>query len=232
LHLEDLLYPTSRNAGMRFGVLGCLEVRRDGNPVPIGSTRERTLLAVLLLRHPHPATFDELVERLWGVRSPMHPKAAIHTIMTRLRQRLGDRSLFHTEPGGYLIRPQYLDLREFLERVAAADRAARQHDPIGEADELRAGLALWRGPVLANVASESLHREVVPMLTEQRLAVLQRRIAVDLLLGRSEGSSRSCAALPRNIRCGSGSGRSSWWPWTARVDRPTRSRLTRLYAGT
>lgn len=171
--------------GLRFGLLGCMQVWRNGAAVPIGSGRERTVLAVLLLRAPHPVGFGELAERLWGSTQPADPRAAIHVIVTRLRRRIGEPHLVRTEPGGYSISPQHLDLRDFLARVAAADRAARDGDLARESDELRAGLALWRDQALADVPSESLHREITPMLAEQRLAALQRRIAVDLRLGRS-----------------------------------------------
>jgi tetratricopeptide (TPR) repeat protein len=42
---------------------------------------------------------------------------------------------------------------------------------------------LWRGPVLADVPSEVLHRDEVPALVEQRLLALEQRIEADLELG-------------------------------------------------
>jgi len=169
-----------------FGILGPLQVRRDGNVVPVESARQRVLLAALLVRAHRTVTVDELVDRLWGQRPPVHPRAAVHTLMTRLRQRLGEHGLIHTEAGGYSITPEHLDLARFQASVQAADDAALDGDAVTEAEELRAGLALWRGPVLADVPSDSLHRQVVPVLAEERLAALQRRIAVDISLGRSE----------------------------------------------
>jgi DNA-binding SARP family transcriptional activator len=148
---------------------------------------------MLLVRAPHVVTIEELVDGIWGQRLPAHPKAAVHTLVTRLRRRLGEPGLVHTEPGGYRITPAYLDLDEFHTRVAAARRAARRADRRGEAAELRAALDLWRGPPLADVPSEELHRWAAPALAERRLAVLQRRVDADLALGR-------CAALVPELR--------------------------------
>jgi DNA-binding SARP family transcriptional activator len=169
-----------------FGILGPLQVRRNGSVVRIGSARERVLLAALLVRAHQTVTVDELVDRLWGRRPPVHPKAALHTLMTRLRQRLGEHGMIHTEPCGYSITPERLDLVQFHAGVQAADDAALRGDAVTEAEQLRTVLAMWRGPVLADVPSDSLHRQFVPVLVEERLATLQRRIAVDISLGRSD----------------------------------------------
>jgi DNA-binding SARP family transcriptional activator len=79
--------------------------------------------------------------------------------------------------------PEHLDLERFRAHLLAADRAGLAGDAAAEAGELRAGLALWRGPVLVDAPSDSLQRAVVPMLVEERLAALQRRIAIDFSLG-------------------------------------------------
>lgn len=163
----------------------------------IGSARERVLLAALLVDAPRLVTVDELVDRLWGARAPVHPRAALHTLVTRLRQRLGEHDLITTEPAGYAIAPGHLDLDEFRAQVATADRAALAGDTAAEAAQLRAGLALWRGPVLVDAPSDALHRTVVPVLVEERLAALQRRIALDLTL--DHASSRVPGPAPATV---------------------------------
>lgn len=168
---------------LRFAILGPLEVCRNGSMVPIRSVRERALLAALLLRAHHTVTVDELIDQIWGSRPPEYPKATLHTVLTRLRQRLDEPGLIQTEPGGYSIAPEQVDLLTFRAYLDAADCAAQELDLITEAACLRAGLALWRGPVLADVPSDFLQQQAAPVLTEHRLAVLQRRIAVDLALG-------------------------------------------------
>jgi hypothetical protein len=53
-------------AGLRFGVLGPLEVWRDGEPVAVPSGRRRAVLACLLIYVGRPVAADVLVEAGWG----------------------------------------------------------------------------------------------------------------------------------------------------------------------
>jgi tetratricopeptide (TPR) repeat protein len=46
------------------------------------------------------------------------------------------------------------------------------------------GLALWRGPALADIDAEALHRDYGAALEEQRLSTVERRFDVGLALGR------------------------------------------------
>ena len=53
-------------AGLRFGVLGPLEVWRDGEPVAVPSGRRRAVLACLLIHVGRPVAADVLVEAWRG----------------------------------------------------------------------------------------------------------------------------------------------------------------------
>ncbi|SFR26908.1 DNA-binding transcriptional activator of the SARP family [Lentzea waywayandensis] len=158
-----------------YRLLGPLEVVLDGEPVAVPAGRGRVLLATLLLRANRFTSVDELVERLWEGAPPDLDRAhkTLQTVVMRLRQALGEANCVRHEPGGYLaeIEPEQLDLLRFRALVA------RQ--------EFGAALALWRGPVLGNVVSESLHRDEVPSLLEEQLAALEQRIEADLTAGRS-----------------------------------------------
>ncbi|MFJ8963557.1 BTAD domain-containing putative transcriptional regulator [Lentzea sp. NPDC102401] len=158
-----------------YRLLGPLEVVLDGEPVPVPAGRGRVLLATLLLRANRFTSVDELVERLWEGAPPDLDRAhkTLQTVVMRLRQALGEANCVRHEPGGYLaeIEPEQLDLLRFRALVAR-----QQFGP---------ALALWRGPVLGNVASESLHRDEVPSLVEEQLAALEQRIEADLTAGRS-----------------------------------------------
>lgn len=160
---------------VEYRVLGPLEVLLDGEPVPLPSARGRTLLAALLLRPNRFVSVDELVELVWEGEPPDPERAhkTLHTVVMRLRQALGAANCVRTETGGYRaeVRPEQLDLSRFRDLV--------------EQDELATALALWRGPVLANVSCDSLHRDEVLPLLEERLNALERRIEQDLTAGRS-----------------------------------------------
>ncbi|MDX8037548.1 BTAD domain-containing putative transcriptional regulator [Lentzea sp. BCCO 10_0856] len=160
---------------VEYRVLGPLEVLLDGEPVAVPAGRGRVLLAMLLLRANRFVSVDELVERVWEGAPPELGRAhkTLQTVVMRLRQALGAANCVRTERGGYLaeIEPEQLDLARFRTLV--------------EQQEFGTALALWRGPVLGNVVSESLHRDEVPLLVEEQLAALEKRIEADLALGRS-----------------------------------------------
>lgn len=165
-----------------FRLLGELEVANGSTPVRLGSGRLRAALVTLLLRANQTVSVEELVDRLWGDAAPSGARGTAQTHVMRLRQALGDQSgLIETRPGGYVIKiePGWLDLSVFRAMTAEAARL----DPAAARTQLRSALALWRGPALADIPSESLRRDEVPRLAEERLLALERRVELDLELG-------------------------------------------------
>jgi predicted ATPase/DNA-binding SARP family transcriptional activator len=160
---------------MEFRLLGPLEVLDDdGVPIPLGGRRPRALLAMLLLRPNETVSTDRLIDGIWGESTPASGQGALQVHVHALRRAIGaDRIL--TRSPGYLVRVgvEELDVERF-ERLAASS------DP----DELRAALALWRGPALADVAYEPFAQAEAARLDESRLAALEARIAADLEHGR------------------------------------------------
>jgi DNA-binding SARP family transcriptional activator len=157
---------------VEFGLLDPLEVIDGGRSVPIPSARQRVLLAALLLRPRELVTVDELVEAIWGGEAlPAEPRRVVQVYVTRLRQLLGGRGLIQSRPEGYVIdvAPGDADLGRWESLLEQAGDAAAAGDRHREAALLRRALGLWRGEPLADVPSESLRRDTVPRLAEQRL---------------------------------------------------------------
>jgi len=167
-----------------FRLLGPLEVIRDGRPVPIRSGKHRALLAALLLRTGRSVPIGELVDIVWGERSPANPRNAIQIYVNRLRAAVGD--VIETTFDGYRIAAPAtdVDLGRFEELLDRAASHGKREDLRAEAEALHEALAMWRGEPLADVPSDTLHREVAPQLREQRMRALERRIDVDLRRGR------------------------------------------------
>ncbi|NUP22197.1 MAG: hypothetical protein HOZ81_40280 [Streptomyces sp.] len=170
---------------MRLGLLGPLEVQIDGREVPLPAGKHRVLLAALLLQANRTVYTDELIEYVWGDAPPVAPRGTVQTYMTRLRTALRPAGVIATQRDGYVIEvPEgSLDLHRFRGLVAQADEAAVR-DRNAESSLLRQALALWRGPALANVPSETLRALAAVPLDEERLEILERRIEADLFLGR------------------------------------------------
>ncbi|ANZ37625.1 hypothetical protein BBK82_17775 [Lentzea guizhouensis] len=155
---------------IEYRVLGPLEVLHDGTAVAVPGGRCQVLLATLLLRPNWFVPADELIDRVWedGPPSPDRAHKTLQMVVRRLRVALGEADCVRTSRGGYLasVEPDELDLLRFRALAGSGD--------------LGAASALWRGPVLGNVPSDRLHREDVPQLVNERLAVLDRRIDTDL----------------------------------------------------
>lgn len=74
---------------VEFGILGPLRVRVAGQEVPLGSRKERTLLALLVVDPGSAVSVDRAAEVLWGTDQPRDPSQAVHTHVSRLRGALG-----------------------------------------------------------------------------------------------------------------------------------------------
>jgi DNA-binding SARP family transcriptional activator/tetratricopeptide (TPR) repeat protein len=172
-----------------FGVLGQLEVIRHDRTISIPSGKQRIVMATLLLNGNQHVSQDKLIECLWNDTPPPKAGGALQTHIARLRRTLGDGAdghpLISTRSLGYVIEVSEatLDLFRFRDLVGQADRLSEMKDTAGESRVLEEALALWRGPALVDVPSESLQRDDVPQLTEERLRVLERWFDVKLLTG-------------------------------------------------
>ena len=155
------------DARARFRILGPLVV--DGAEVTAG--RERTLLAMLLLRPGDLVAVGDLVDALWDDDPPATARAQVQTAVSRLRRRLpGD--LIHTDPAGYAIRlaRHDLDLFLFADHLAQA-RQLGGGDRERAAMLTRAALDLWRGAALAGVDSRLVRQRATALDEQHGVAV-------------------------------------------------------------
>ncbi|MGW3655086.1 AfsR/SARP family transcriptional regulator [Streptomyces sp. NPDC005151] len=156
-------------------VLGHLDVSSSGRTVPLGGTRERTVLALLLLEAGHVVPVGRLIDAVWDDEPPATARGQIQFCVSALRRRLdevGAGDLIETRRPGYLLRVtgHRFDVNDFEARVREA-RAARVEGDLERAMSLfRSALALWRGPAFADVDSP-LVRQAVSRLDERRLSV-------------------------------------------------------------
>jgi DNA-binding SARP family transcriptional activator len=167
---------------MEFRILGPLEVIEDGQPLALGGTKQRALLACLLLRANQVVSADRLIEELWPGAAPRTAAKTIQVYVWRLRKELGEGRVV-TRPPGYLVRvgPSEFDLFRFEELLEKARDLDRMH----AAEPLREALALWRGPPLADLSYEAFAQTEIARLEELRLAALEERIEADLATGRN-----------------------------------------------
>jgi DNA-binding SARP family transcriptional activator len=95
----------------------------------------------------------------------------------RLRRALGEECI-ETGRSAYLLRADPDDVDVLLFRRLIAESRSMPHENARGA--LRRALSLWRGEPLVGIPSDSLQRDEVPALTEERVAAQERRISLDL----------------------------------------------------
>ena len=124
-----------------------------------------------------------------GRRAASTIAAALNVHLSKIRKLLaaaGADATLVTELHGYVLRvdPERLDLHRF-ERLV---RDGRQALVAGRAEEAAAaldrGLALWRGPLLAELALDASVEGTLARLGELRLSGLEDRFEAELVLGR------------------------------------------------
>ena len=166
---------------MDFRILGPLEVVEHGRSLALGGTKQRGLLAVLLLHAGEVVATERLIDELWGEAPPATVAKSIHVYVSKLRAQLGEDRILTRRPG-YMLQadPSEIDLGRFEALLAGAAGAG----PRDAAQALREALALWRGPPLADLAYEPFAQATVARLQELRLTAVERRLEADLATGR------------------------------------------------
>jgi DNA-binding SARP family transcriptional activator len=166
---------------MDFRLLGPLHVAGDEGALELGGTKQRSLLAMLLLHANQVVSTDRLIDALWGASPPLTCGKSIQVYVSRLRKAIADNRLVTQAPGYVLyVDPTELDLTRFEQLVAEARRAS----PESAAAKLRDALALWRGPPLGDLAYEEFAQAEIARLEEMRLGAVEQRLEADLALGR------------------------------------------------
>jgi DNA-binding SARP family transcriptional activator len=170
---------------VEFGILGPLEVVEQDRVLALGGSRQRALLALLLIRANEVVSADRLTEELWGTEPPREAANALQYHISQLRKTLAPSDAIVTRDPGYLIRvgDDELDLLRFERLVKEAQQAA----PERAARLLRDALGLWRGPALADLADAPFAQPEIRRLEELRLGALEWRVDADLALGRHDG---------------------------------------------
>jgi DNA-binding SARP family transcriptional activator len=176
---------------MDFRVLGPLRVEAGGHPRVLGP-QQAALLAILLLEPGRPLPGARLAELLWGCPLPPAAATTLRSHVHHLRRVLEpgrpagtDPTLLVREGDSYRLRvaPEQIDAVRF-ERLLGEGRQALRHDPRVAADRLGAGLAMWRGRALADVADRPFAVTAAARLEGLRRTALATRIEADLVLGR------------------------------------------------
>jgi DNA-binding SARP family transcriptional activator len=176
---------------IEFRVLGPLQVVRDDRVLPLGGLKQRGLLALLLFDRNRVVPRDRLIDALWGERPPASAANSVQIYVSKLRRLLEDSetdgSTLLTEPPGYLLGVPAGSLdADVFESMLADGNAALAEGAFASAETLLArALAIWRGPALADLASQLFAQPEIARLEGLRLQALEARFEAMLAVGRA-----------------------------------------------
>ena len=172
--------PDASGARFEFRLLGPLGVSSEGREIEIGGSRQRALLALLLLHRNELVSRERLIDGLWGEQPPETAANAVQVAVHSLRKSLGPERIV-TRGTGYELRaePGELDLDRFEQLVAEA----LSESPARKVETLRASLALWSGPALADIGRPAFVAAESARLDELRTAAIEQRIQAELECG-------------------------------------------------
>ncbi|MET9912895.1 BTAD domain-containing putative transcriptional regulator [Streptomyces sp. NPDC006476] len=179
---------------VRYRILGTAQAfRPDGSPVAVGGARLRALLTVLALRAGRTVPVRTLVDEVWDGDPPADASGALQALVGRLRRALGADAIASVE-GGYRLTasPDDVDLHRFERLTGEGTRALADGDPAKAAGVLDDALALWQGPVLADLPDGTAR---TARLETRRLDALRARHTAALALGHAEQSLPELTAL-------------------------------------
>ncbi|MEW9552012.1 BTAD domain-containing putative transcriptional regulator [Nonomuraea sp. NPDC050783] len=169
----------------QFALLGPVSARGPEGPIALGSPKQRTVLAALLLNADRTVSDERLIALVWGEEPPRTAVARLYVYVHELREALGDKERIGRIGGGYRIRvgEDELDLHTF-ERYR---NDARAHASAGRLTEavaaLRAAAGLWRGSALAGAGAVLIDQER-PGLEDRRVGALEELYDLELESGR------------------------------------------------
>ncbi|MEU4387707.1 tetratricopeptide repeat protein [Promicromonospora sp. NPDC023805] len=160
-----------------------MSARSEHGPIPLGTARQRAVLAALLVEPGVPLSSDQLVERVWGTTAPRSARQTLHSYISRLRSVLGAAGgpVPTRRSGGYVLEVDAaaVDLHHFRALITQARCAADD-----TAESLwQDAMALWQGQPFFDLDSEWLRSLCVTLEAELQAARLDHH---DLLLRRGE----------------------------------------------
>jgi DNA-binding SARP family transcriptional activator len=170
---------------VEFRVLGPLEIRRDGAPISLRASKQRTFLGALLVSHGRVVSADRLADDLWPDGAPKNARHALEMHATRLRSLLGDDAPLVARAPGYVLEldPQLLDSVRFAQLLDEA-RDVLHVDPAHAASRADDALSLRRGEPLAEFTFDTFAQEEIARLSELLLDAEELRLDAELALGR------------------------------------------------
>lgn len=175
-----------------FGILGSLEFSVDGVVIPLGTPKQRAVLALLVLNRNRPVAMDTLIDAAWDHRPPAGGRATVHSYISNLRRLMNSvgidsRAVLASAPPGYRLHlsDSQCDLSRFNIEKSAGLRAAAHGQFEQASTHLAGALSLWRGPVLDDLREFTFVEAFASALTEDKIVVNTAYAEAEIACGRA-----------------------------------------------
>jgi SARP family transcriptional regulator, regulator of embCAB operon len=194
--------------GIEVSVLGSLHVSVAGSSIVPSARKTRSLLALLAINPDRVVTTARISEELWGEDPPRSASTTLQTYVMQLRNAIAaspagraddtaTKRLLRRCGTGYQLNVGrgHCDVVDFGRLVSAGTRKAQDGELYAAADLLQRGLDLWRGSALVDVALGPVLDAEVVRLEQLRRSALERRIQIDLAIGRHHSAADELSGL-------------------------------------
>jgi SARP family transcriptional regulator, regulator of embCAB operon len=177
---------------LEFGVLGPLRLSADAGPLPLGTPKQRAVMAMLVINRNRPVAIDSLITAAWEETPPPGARASLHTYISNLRGLLSTaartpRDILVIAPPGYRLEvaEQHCDIGRFAMETSAGMReaAARRFEQASQ--HFSAALAQWRGPALEDLRTFQFAEAFATALVEEKIVAHTARAEAEIACGRS-----------------------------------------------
>ena len=168
-----------------MSVLGPVQLRLDGESLPVRAGKTAELLVRLALDAGAMVRTDRLIEDLWGDEAFATQRNTLQATVSRLRRALGDAAVVTGSPSGYTleIEASAVDALEAPRLAASASELLAAGDPTSALEVASGALTMFRGEILADAGDGDW---VVPhrvQLEETRLRLKEHQLVARMDLG-------------------------------------------------
>jgi SARP family transcriptional regulator, regulator of embCAB operon len=176
--------------GVQFGVLGPLQMSVGGALVPLGTPKQRAVLALLVVNANRPVDIDVLIGAAWNQRPPSGARATLHAYISNLRRLMSsagiDRALLTSAPPGYrlAIGPDQHDLGRFRTQKDAGMHAAAAARFEQASRHMSEALAHWRGPFLEDLRDFQFVETLATAFDEEKVLAHTAHVEAEIACGR------------------------------------------------
>lgn len=179
--------------GPVFALLGPLRLSVAGTAVPIGTPKQRAVLAFLVMNRNRPIAADSLINAVWGEDPPSEARASLHAYVSNLRRLLstagvdGKSTLEKVAPGYRLnIAELDVDLGRFIHERNEGVQAATVGRFSEASKHYSAALAEWSGDVLEDLRGFDFVSVFATAMTEDRIATHIALAESEIACGRAK----------------------------------------------